>query len=615
MTAKRTRRGTVASSSNKKQRTLDSLVKKETTPNDPAPAAEPAGTTNTDDEPAYIQQVHGKIATAENAARVDADPPLGRLQNAISEHKNDIKNPAKGDSVVYWMRMEDMRIKDNRALSAASSVAKELGVPLLVLFVLSPDDYVSHDRSPRRIDFCLRNLALLKDEFNQLNIPLYTTTHTPRKTLPDEVINIVRKWGATRLYANIEYEVDELRRDLRIVHLATLGNIRADFFSDKCVVEPGALATKTGNQYAVYSPWWKNWVATLAQDSSRLEESPPPAANNKSVRTHPKFSDLFESEVPESVEGFECHDRDRMIELWPAGGEAAQQRLDRFLRSKARDSQLADSSALSDGEEQDIKHSGIKEYMTNRDHADADTTSRISPYLSSGVISARACIRGAMEAAGVKRIDVNKTTGPMVWISEVAWRDFYTHVMAAFPRVSMGRPFHEKYADVKWETDPAHLKAWKEGKTGVPIVDAAMRQANSQGWMHNRARMIVAMYFTKDLMLDWRLGERYFMQQLIDGDLASNNGGWQWSASTGTDPQPYFRIFNPYSQSEKADPSGNYIRRFVPELKGLEGKALHDPFSHLDKAAFKKLGYPEPLVAHKEARERALRRYKNPGEE
>ncbi|KAG8727512.1 hypothetical protein FRC12_022451, partial [Ceratobasidium sp. 428] len=456
---------------------------------------------------------------------------------------------------------------------------------------------------------------LLKDELDQLNIPLYTASHTPRKTLPDEIIKLARKWGATRLYANIECEVDELRRDLRIVHLATLSSIRAEFFSDRCVVEPGALATKTGNQYAVYSPWWKNWVSTLAQDGSRLEESPSPTANNKSVRTHPKFSDLFESQVPESVEGFECHDRDKMIELWPAGAEAAEQVLHRFLHTKSRHSQLADASPLSSGEEADDKHSRIKEYMATRDHADADTTSRISPYLSSGVISARACVRAAMEVSGVKRIDVNKTSGPMVWISEVAWRDFYTHVMAAFPRVSMGRPFHEKYADVKWETNAAHLKAWKEGKTGVPIVDAALRQANTQGWMHNRARMIAAMYFTKDLMLDWRLGERHFMQQFIDGDLSSNNGGWQWSASTGTDPQPYFRIFNPYSQSEKADPSGDYIRHFVPELKDLKGKTLYDPFTHLDKTTFKKLGYPEPIVVHKEARERALRRYKNPGEE
>ncbi|CCO28156.1 deoxyribodipyrimidine photo-lyase [Rhizoctonia solani AG-1 IB] len=614
MAPKRSRGASAASKSSKKQKVMSDYVKKETK----VPKRE---SSEAKDEPpseaAYVQQVHGKIATFDNAARVDGNPPLGKLQNAISEHKDELKTTSKGDSVIYWMRMEDMRVRDNRAFSAASNVAQELGVPLVVLFILSPEDYVSHDRSPRRIDFCLRNLIALKATLDGMNIPLYVTSHKPRKTLPDEVIKLARKWNARRIYANIEYQVDELRRDIRLVHLATMASMRAEYFSDRCVVEPGALATKEGRQYAVYSPWLKNWVATLDKDPSRLEESPVPKANDDKARNHPKVGDLFDCEIPESVEGFECHDRENMIKLYPAGEDAAHEVLERFLYTKSRECQLADASPLAPGAEESSNHSRIKEYMNGRDHADADTTSRISPYLASGVISARECVRAAMKVQGIKRVDAGKTNGPGVWVSEIAWRDFYTHVMAAFPRVSMGRPFHEKYADVEWETTAAHLKAWKEGKTGVPIVDAAMRQANTQGWMHNRARMITAMYLTKDLMLDWRLGEKYFMEQFIDGDLASNNGGWQWSASTGTDPQPYFRIFNPYSQSEKADPSvgpGNYIKYFVPELKGLSGKALHNPHSHLSPPEFKKLGYPEPLVDHKEARERALRRYKNPGE-
>ncbi|CUA69414.1 deoxyribodipyrimidine photo-lyase [Rhizoctonia solani] len=591
MASKRSR----ATSSNKpakKQKTMTDFVKSNV--KSKAASSEPEDAPPS--EIAYVQQVHGKIATAENAARVDTDPPLGRLQNAISEHKDELRNISKGDSVIYWMRMEDMRIRDNRAFSAASNVAQDLGVPLVVLFILSPDDYVSHDRSPRRIDFCLRNLAVLKEKLNEMNIPLYVTSHTPRKTLPEEVIKLARKWNARRIYANIEYQVDELRRDMRLVHLGTMASIRTEYFSDRCVVEPGALATKEGKQYAVYSPWLKNWVATLDRDPSRLEESTMPKPNDEKVR-------------------FECHDRETMIKLYPAGEDAAHEVLERFLHTKSRTSQLADASPLAPDAETSSNHSRIKDYMSDRDRADADTTSRISPYLASGVISARECVRSAMKILGVKRVDAGKTNGPGVWVSEIAWRDFYTHVMAAFPRVSMGRPFHEKFADVKWETNAAHLKAWKEGKTGVPIVDAALRQANTQGWMHNRTRMIAAMYLTKDLMLDWRLGEKHFMEQFIDGDLASNNGGWQWSASTGTDPQPYFRIFNPYSQSEKADPSGNYIKYFVPELKDLSGKALHDPYGHLSPSEFKKLGYPKPLVDHKEARERALRRYKNPGEE
>lgn len=175
----------------------------------------------------------------------------------------------------------------------------------------------------------------------------------------------------------------------------------------------------------------------------------------------------------------------------------------------------------------------------------------------------------------------------------------------------MGRPFLEKYANVVWEPDDGeNVKRWKEGNTGVPIVDAAMRCLVSTGWMHNRLRMIVAMFLVKDLMVDWKVGERYFMQQLIDGDLASNNGGWQWSASTGADPCPYFRVFNPYTQSWKADPSGDFIRRWVPELEKLRGQDLHKPSA----TAVKKLGYVHPIVEHGEARLRALRRFKNPGE-
>lgn len=227
--------------------------------------------------------------------------------------------------------------------------------------------------------------------------------------------------------------------------------------------------------------------------------------------------------------------------------------LRRFLSTAARTTQFGAVDPLTDGA-QDVdptKKSRLAKYGDARDRMDADTTSRLSPYLSAGVISARACVREALKASGKKKLDVSRDTGVGRWIQELAWRDFYTHIVALFPRVSMGRPFQEKYAGVRWETNPAHLQAWKDGRTGVPIVDAAMRQANTMGWMHNRARMIAAMYLVKDLMIDWRLGEQYFMEVLIDGDLASNNGGWQWSASTGVDPAPYFRIFNPYTQSLK----------------------------------------------------------------
>lgn len=175
------------------------------------------------------------------------------------------------------------------------------------------------------------------------------------------------------------------------------------------------------------------------------------------------------------------------------------------------------------------------------------------------------------------KLSTEKDSSMGVFVSELAWRDFYQHVLVAWPRVCMGKAFNRKYDGVVWEVNGAHLEAWKEGKTGYPIVDAGMRALKEQGYMHNRLRMITAMFLTKDLMIDWREGERWFMQNLIDGDLASNNGGWQWSASTGTDPQPYFRVFNPLSQSTKSDPSAAYIRHFVPEIAKLSDKGTSRP--------------------------------------
>jgi len=178
----------------------------------------------------------------------------------------------------------------------------------------------------------------------------------------------------------------------------------------------------------------------------------------------------------------------------------------------------------------------------------------------------------------------------------------------------MGHAFQKKFDSVVWEPADDKLQAWKDGKTGYPLVDAGMRQMKLEGWMHNRARMNVASFLTKHLMIDWREGERYFMENLLDGDFGANNGGWQWCASTGSDPQPFFRIMAPTTQAEKFDPDGAYIKRYVPELAKLSGKAVHDPSKHKSKAELAKIGYPQPIVEHKFARARAIARFKNPGE-
>ncbi|KAF8556978.1 hypothetical protein OG21DRAFT_1435920 [Imleria badia] len=552
-----------------------------------------------------------KVATTEAAAATQSNPPFLRL---LAEMRNVVQNPQPGKSIIYWMRMGDLRIVDNRALAAASEQAVQNKIPLIVLFLLSPQDYIAHDRSKRRIDFVLRNLSEIKESLAELDIPLLTVSHTPRHTIPSKVVSLLESFQCTGLFANMEYEVDELRRDLKVLALSKEKGIRPHYFHDRCIIEPGLIKTKDGKAHTVYSPYQKIWIAKLNENiSTYLEESPLPKANPSFVRQDRTFGTLFNTPVPHSVEGFELDptDRETMVRVWPAGSGVAQEILSRFLNTKARSSQLGTADPLADGAKISDKRTRILMYAEKRDSGDEDTTSRLSPYLSAGVISPRECVRATMTLAGLKKVDAGRTTGIGRWVQELAWRDFYTNVLASFPRVSMGRPFQERLANVRWEVNEEHLTAWKQGKTGLPIVDAAMRQMNTMGWMHNRMRMIAAMFLTKDLMLDWHLGEQYFMEQLVDGDLASNNGGWQWSASTGVDPVPYFRIFNPYTQSSKADPTGDYIRMYVPELKNLRGPELYNPPAKVAD----KLGYPRPIVVHAEVRERAIRRYKNPGQE
>ncbi|KAI0677169.1 DNA photolyase, FAD-binding/Cryptochrome [Trametes maxima] len=452
-----------------------------------------------------------KIATVKNAASVDASPPVFQLVDAVCAG---VKNPAKGDCIVYWMRMEDMRIRDNRALAQASAQARKDGVPLITLFVLSPQDYAAHDRSPRRIDFTLRNLKCIKDDLARLDVPLYTVSHTPRTKIPSFVYDLMTQWKASHIFGNIEYEVDELRRDLALCQIAKKqGKVVCTFVHDKCIVPPGDVRTKEGKGYTVYSPFLRSWAPVLEKASSHhLNEAPPPQANNSSVHQHAVFGKFFKMKVPNEVEGFtmEPEERDRISTFWPAGEGAAHEMLSRFLNTAARSSQFGAVDPLTKGAKQvdPTKQSRLGKYKDARDRMDSDTTSRLSPYLAAGIVSARACVREALAASSKKKLDVSRDTGVGRWIQELAWRDFYTHIVALFPRVSMGRPFQEKYAGVRWETDAAHLQAWKDGRTGVPIVDAAMRQARTMGWMHNRARMIAAMYLVKDLMIDWRLGEQ-----------------------------------------------------------------------------------------------------------
>ncbi|MBA4120623.1 MAG: deoxyribodipyrimidine photo-lyase [Isosphaera sp.] len=464
---------------------------------------------------------------------------------------------------LVWFR-SDLRVDDNTALIEAADRATG-GV--VGLYVVSPGDFARHDWAACRVDFVLRNLAALSASLERLRIPLLIRTATRWQEVPAAVLAVAREHGCYAAHWNREHEVNEAARDARARRLLEEATCAVYEYNDQTVIPPGDLRTQGGKPYTVFTPFKRAWMARLGRDASW---EPRPAPKPCPAMVCPP------DPVPAVVPGWESPVD---AALWPAGEAAAEARLGWFT---AR---------------------AIGPYKEKRDLPGTDGTSRLSPYLASGVISPRRCLRAGMEANG-GRSD-GGLDGPAHWVSELVWREFYKHVLASFPRVCKGRAFKPEAESVPWRDDPAGLAAWRAGRTGYPIVDAAMRQLHTTGWMHNRLRMIAAMFLTKDLLIDWRHGERFFMQRLVDGDLASNNGGWQWSASTGTDAAPYFRIYNPTTQSQRYDPAGAFIRAWVPELRGLSDDEIHEP-GRVGPLRRSGLDYPEPIVDHAAARARAL---------
>jgi deoxyribodipyrimidine photo-lyase len=378
----------------------------------------------------------------------------------------------------------------------------------------------------------------LSQSLGEINVPLLLVQLPRFASVPEKMLDIARKHKCSALFFNQEYEVNERRRDEQVRKLFEKADLAVHAFTDQTILDVSRLTTGSGGWYTVFTPFKRKWLET-AKDDGPLPICPTPR-RQKSMAIGP-------DPVPGSLRGFAGPSR---ADLWPAGEKEAHKRLRRFVSKRMND------------------------YHLKRDLPAEPSTSELSPYLASGVLSPRQCLAAAMEVND-GRLDAGKK-GVTTWIGELIWREFYRYILMGFPRVCMNKPFRLETDQLAWREDEIQFQAWCEGRTGVPIVDAGMRQLAQTGWMHNRVRMIVAMFLTKDLFIDWRWGERYFMQHLVDGDFASNNGGWQWSASTGTDAAPYFRIFNPFNQSKRYDPYGEYIRRFVPELADAPSGALHD---------------------------------------
>ena len=467
---------------------------------------------------------------------------------------------------LFWLRT-DLRVADNTALSQALSNG-----PTVAVYLITPQQWLAHDDAPCKVDFWLRNLACLREQLGKLNIPLLIRNCADWQQAPVTLLQLSQQIGAGAVHCNEEYGIHETRRDRACSSLLESQGIAFTAHFDQLLLKPGSVLTQSGNYFQVFSQFRKVCY-------QRLHLSLPACLPYPTAQAAlPVSSD----ELPAGVSEFAPPDA-ALRQLWPAGEAAAQQRLQQFAEQQ------------------------MDAYASQRDLPALPGTSQLSAYLAAGVLSPRQCLHAALR---VNRGEFDGgSPGVVCWINELLWREFYKHVLVGYPRVSMHRAFRRETEALRWRDAPEDLAAWQQGRTGIPLIDAAMRQLLATGWMHNRLRMVVAMYLTKNLLIDWREGERFFMQHLIDGDLAANNGGWQWSASTGTDSVPYFRIFNPLSQSERFDAEGHFIRHWLPELASLNKRELHNPATL--GGLFSPVDYPAQIVDLSASRERALQAFKN----
>ncbi|WP_458188401.1 cryptochrome/photolyase family protein [Haladaptatus sp. NG-WS-4] len=459
---------------------------------------------------------------------------------------------------IHWHR-RDLRIEDNRALALSDAV--------LPVFVFDPA--VLEYASPPRMAFLLSSLESLRDAYRERGGELIVVRGTPHEELP----RIAEEHGAECVVWNRDYSGLARSRDAAAVDALADARVNHRTVHDALLHRPGTITTKQGEHYSVFSYFWKKWREREKDDPFDAPDdvAAVDAAENL-ANDLPTLGDLGFAEPDAKIQ--------------PAGIDAGCDLLSEFCAD------------------------GIYAYDTDRDYPAREATSRLSPHLKFGTVGIRE-VWEATESAKMDAGDEDAAESVESFQRQLAWREFYAHVLDARPDVVVENYTDYEY-DVAWRDDREGVRAWQDGETGYPFVDAGMRQLRAEGWMHNRARMVVASFLTKDLLVDWREGYDWFRRRLVDHDTANDSGGWQWAASTGTDAQPYFRIFNPMTQGKRFDPDAEYVREYVPELEGVPAKKIH-VWHQLDDAERDELApeYPAPIVEHAERREMAISMFEN----
>ncbi|MCB0723178.1 MAG: deoxyribodipyrimidine photo-lyase [Ignavibacteriae bacterium] len=472
---------------------------------------------------------------------------------------------------IFWFR-KDLRIEDNAGLKLFIENITE-DDEYLFLYIKNENTYKYFGE--KRIYFLCQALRSLENALTERSLKLNIVTGSSSEVFK----KIIGKAGKVRVSANEQPEPYSKKRDNEVEEILKKNGGEFTLTADSTIFKLGEILKDNGTPYVVYTPFMKSFYNRLSKDDY--------AKCNYDFKKLSKAKEFKLSGLKSTDPGKEMKSLNG-AEVFDGSRAEGLKQLKKFWDSK------------------------LARYKSRRDFPALDGTSKLSPHLHFGTVGIREAFR-----TGFNRL--SKSSGQdlaeaKTWINELIWREFYYNITYHFPDI-IKKSFVQKYDTLKWNLNKKDLTAWCEGKTGYPIVDAGMRQLVQEGWMHNRVRMITAMFLTKDLLIDWRKGERFFADHLIDLDFSSNNGGWQWSASTGVDAAPYFRIFNPVLQSKKFDKDGDYIKKYVPELTPLPGKFIHAPWE-MSSEEQKKYGvvigndYPKPIVDHSKARDIAIKEYK-----
>jgi deoxyribodipyrimidine photo-lyase len=475
-------------------------------------------------------------------------------------------------TAIWWIR-RDLRLTDNQALTHALEQANQV----IPLFIDAPEAMLAAGNNAKQHAFLLAGLYHLHEDLHMRGSTLVMRRGDPQH----ELAQLLAETGAEAIIAEEDYDPLVRQRDAQLAR-----HLPLHLVGGLTVHHPTTILKADGTPYKVYTPFSKSWKTLTPPSAADLLPAP---------HTIPTPDGLSGLSLPAAA-SIPPH----AASPWPQQGEAAARRhLHAFL-----------------GEGHAHEPAPVDRYATDRDRMDRDGgTSNLSPFLRFGILSPRQAVVAALaaiERAAAK--DTQAREGAASWLNELIWREFYLAILYHFPQVTT-QSFRAEYDRIAWENDEEMFAAWCAGRTGYPLVDAAMRQLTHSGWMHNRARMIVASFLVKDLLIDWRWGERFFRSHLLDGDVAANTGGWQWTAGTGTDAAPYFRVFHPVTQSKKYDPQGLYIHRWVPELAAVPERFIHTPWEmpqDVQERVECMIGqaYPAPIVDHKWARTRALEAYR-----